>query len=160
LWTPPSRISEWEFWKFGVFSILCRWSAKGCFEKERYVCQRSAIGRRKSSGSKCNGSVNDTSRGRCKVGSSAPGFLVKRQPKKYKSYHPATFVCPPHMILVGRKCYFFSIDKTSWSNAYWACRDNKTKLAVITTRIQDNILRGFLEASFSGRFDLLLIPTF
>ncbi|CAH1368182.1 unnamed protein product [Tenebrio molitor] len=131
-------------------AVQNKWSAKGCFEKERYVCQRSAIGRRKSSGSKCNGSVNDTSRGRCKVGSSAPGFLVKRQPKKYKSYHPATFVCPPHMILVGRKCYFFSIDKTSWSNAYWACRDNKTKLAVITTRIQDNILRGFLEASFAA----------
>lgn len=51
------------------------------------MCQRSAIGRRKSSGSKCNGSVNDTSRGRCKVGSSAPGFLGNKELTNCYHYH-------------------------------------------------------------------------
>ncbi|KAJ3656296.1 hypothetical protein Zmor_015383 [Zophobas morio] len=132
-----------------------KWSARSCVEEKRYICQRSVLGKRKFNRSKCYTSSDRDARELCakqKVGESAPGYLVKKpvKPRKPNPYHVATFVCPTHMILVGRKCYFFSPEKASWSNAYWSCRDNKTKLAVITTKMQDNILRGFLKGTFTA----------
>lgn len=80
-------------------------------------------------------------------------FPVKKPRKKAKPYYYTDFTClsHPHMVLVGRKCYFFSIDGLNWNDAYWACRQNKTKLAVISTKLQDNILRGFLNKNFVGK---------
>ncbi|XP_063913697.1 secretory phospholipase A2 receptor-like isoform X2 [Zophobas morio] len=135
-----------------------KWSARSCVEEKRYICQRSVLGKRKFNRSKCYTSSDRDARELCakqKVGESAPGYLVKKpvKPRKPNPYHVATFVCPTHMILVGRKCYFFSPEKASWSNAYWSCRDNKTKLAVITTKMQDNILRGFLKGTFTEKHE-------
>ncbi|KYB27520.1 secretory phospholipase A2 receptor isoform X2 [Tribolium castaneum] len=133
-----------------------KWSARSCVERKRYICQRAVIGKRNIIRRQCTSAANNTSSQGCltpKVGSSAPAFLIRKPQKPTKPYHVTTFVCPSHMILVGRKCYFFSMDKASWSNAYWACRDNKTKLAVITTKMQDNILRGFLKWNFTGNHE-------
>lgn len=147
-------------------SMVYRWSARNCLQKNRYICQK------KRTRIDCSNLLDKEAHKKfCRkrdLSNAAPGFLSKylelnwscvfffvivMKDKKEISrnhYELATLVCLPDMILIGKKCYFFSVDKLSWSDAYWVCRDKSTKFAVLTTRMQDKILRRFLNANFTG----------
>lgn len=61
------------------------------------------------------------------------------------------YACKGGMILLGNKCYTFSDKALSWNEADWACRENKTRLAVIRTKHQDAKLKKFLNRGFVGK---------
>ncbi|RZB40371.1 uncharacterized protein BDFB_007249, partial [Asbolus verrucosus] len=135
-----------------------KWGARSCVSKNHYICAKKSYKKKNVDKTNCNNN-NTTSNStelcsKNSVGKRAPGLLMNMpKKKKYKPYNPATFICPSHMILVGRKCYFFSLEEANWSDAYWACRDNKTKLATIMTKMEDNILRGFLNGNFTEKHE-------
>lgn len=67
-----------------------------------------------------------------------------------------TIYCPPDFILIGRKCYFFSLDRQTWQDAYWKCSNMNSTLALITKAEQDDQLRNFLNGHEIGKHRYLL----
>lgn len=61
------------------------------------------------------------------------------------------YACKGGMILLGNKCYTFSDKALTWSEANWACRENRTRLAVVSKRQQDVKLKRFLNREFVGK---------
>ncbi|CAG9860714.1 unnamed protein product [Phyllotreta striolata] len=52
--------------------------------------------------------------------------------------------CPKNFIKQGHKCYYYSPQALSWSEAMFKCRDLRSNLAVIQRRNQNKLLRSFL----------------
>lgn len=57
------------------------------------------------------------------------------------------------MVGLGNRCYYFSTNETTWMDAHFKCRQNKSKLVVIRNKPQDHNLRRFLN-NFIGKFHL------
>lgn len=77
-------------------------------------------------------------------------FFLARRPKTTKSTRNLAWVCPPYMVGLGNRCYYFSTNESTWTEAHFKCRQNKTKLAVIRNKSQDHNLRRFLN-NFIGK---------
>uniref|UniRef100_A0A6P7FW64 NKG2-C type II integral membrane protein-like n=1 Tax=Diabrotica virgifera virgifera TaxID=50390 RepID=A0A6P7FW64_DIAVI len=55
-----------------------------------------------------------------------------------------SYVCPPKFIRQGHRCYFFSKEAITWSEALFQCREMHSNLAIIQNRNQDKLIRSFL----------------
>lgn len=73
-------------------------------------------------------------------------------PKKKKKRDKRIYVCNGEMLLLGNKCYTFSKDAVTWNEANWACRENKTRLAVIQGKPQNDKLKKVLNGGFAGKY--------
>lgn len=75
---------------------------------------------------------------------------MRLQPTKSTRDVDLAWVCPPYMVGLGNRCYYFSTNESIWTDAHFKCRQNKTKLAVIINKSQDYNLRKFLN-NFIGK---------
>lgn len=62
-----------------------------------------------------------------------------------------SYVCPPKFIRQGHRCYFFSKNSASWQEAYFACRDMRSNLAIIRNPYQDKLIKNFLNSKGLGK---------
>ncbi|KAK9738854.1 Alcohol dehydrogenase transcription factor Myb/SANT-like [Popillia japonica] len=131
-----------------------RWNASICFDKNYYICQTRLVNRKADEAANLtaekgphnsdqknynNGGLNSTEQH-----DTQPGYqfvidadIPPQKPKKPRK----KFICPKDQILAGRKCYSFSKDKETWSNAYYKCQDMKSELAIFNNTKQDQRLR-------------------
>ncbi|KAK4879118.1 hypothetical protein RN001_007264 [Aquatica leii] len=54
------------------------------------------------------------------------------------------YVCPPEYLKLNQHCYYFSKNKTTWQDAFFACQDLRGKFAIIKHVNQDKMIRSFL----------------
>lgn len=63
-----------------------------------------------------------------------------------KTIRRNSYVCPPHFVRLGHRCYFFSRDSAPWQEAYFKCRDRRSNLLVLRNANQDKHVRRILMA--------------
>lgn len=55
-----------------------------------------------------------------------------------------SYVCPPKFVRQGHRCYFFSKQAMTWSDALFECREKHSNLAIVQNKNQDKLIRSFL----------------
>ncbi|KAJ8920834.1 hypothetical protein NQ315_015626, partial [Exocentrus adspersus] len=140
-----------------------RWSARKCTDKRHYVCETETNTyiqfklfnkkiRKKFDIAKCSMPelLPKNDKRKClkllgPVENNEPAYIVERpRPTKSTALDPDGFVCPPHMVVLGNRCYTFSKSPATWTDAYFNCNKNNSKLAIVSSRSQDYNLRIFL----------------
>nr|XP_023023991.1 uncharacterized protein LOC111512095 [Leptinotarsa decemlineata] len=86
------------------------------------------------------------------IGKKGPENFVKKPARATRRRNADGWICPPNMISLGNRCYFFSDNEATWEKAFFECRKNGSKLAIIRNRSQDHNLRRFLN-NFIERHD-------
>ncbi|XP_044752325.1 uncharacterized protein LOC123312142 isoform X2 [Coccinella septempunctata] len=146
-------------------SRLNKLSSNSCPQQNYFICQKNPripIGRRKTFNIKiCRKSaeqLTENQKNKCLrlVGGyggvtfqNVPAAII--QSPKPTAKNVKEYVCPSNMFVIKNRCYYFSHEKLNWNDAYWACRDNKTYLAVVLNKVQDKMLREFLNMGFVGQ---------
>ncbi|XP_045471250.1 C-type lectin domain family 2 member G-like isoform X2 [Harmonia axyridis] len=138
-----------------------------CPRQNHFICQKNTrypIGKTKSFNTKiCRKSaklLTDNQKVKClRLVGGYGGVMFQNIPApiiqtpKPTAKNVKEYVCPSNMFVIKNRCYHFSHQKLNWNDAYWACRDNKTYLAVILNKAQDKKLREFLDSGFVGRYE-------
>ncbi|XP_072382939.1 uncharacterized protein [Diabrotica undecimpunctata] len=140
-----------------------RWLARKCTEKKGFICEtdKNIIvefklynkQKKKFNITRCTSekSLDDYEKRRCRrlLGRTEdqPSPLKMRNHTARSTPKKRNFdgwICSPHMINLGNRCYIFSTKESTWTDAHFECRRNGTKLAIIRNKSQDHNLRMFL----------------
>nr|CAH7757448.1 unnamed protein product [Callosobruchus chinensis] len=139
-----------------------KWTARKCTEKKPFICETSSNiyvefrlfdkKKKKFNITKCTSGkpLSMQEERKCTKllgtpGNNEPSNLVQKpSPTRPTRRNIDTWVCPPYMVSLGNKCYSFSNKEATFEEAHFECRKNKTKLAIIRNKAQDDNLRRFL----------------
>ncbi|XP_056639287.1 uncharacterized protein LOC130446826 isoform X1 [Diorhabda sublineata] len=154
-----------------------KWVARRCTEKKSYICKTQTnifvefklYNKRKKNFNitKCNSRLplDNFEKRRCNrlLGRSndEPSEMIRKNSTKPHSrkHRFDGWICPSHMISLANRCYLFSTKETTWTDAHFECKRNRSKLAIIRNRNQDRNLRmfanNFIEENFPSSFSSL-----
>lgn len=62
-----------------------------------------------------------------------------------------SYACKPNTFMIGKKCYYFSKEPSTWNDAFFACKENGDKLAILRNKKQEFKIREFLTDQFVGK---------
>lgn len=151
---PEKKLRQWACTVIDPYRYN-KWTFRSCLEEEYFICETNLRIKKKFKASVCKKTnLTEFQKHKClKLFGGYGGIMFKnipapiiQTPRPTNSSKPfKQYVCPSNMFVVKRKCYFFSHTKLSWNEAYWACRENKTQLAIIQNREQDKLLREILK---------------
>ncbi|CAH0547908.1 unnamed protein product [Brassicogethes aeneus] len=114
------------------------WSIQNCLAKRRYICQTNFK----------NSKPRKGRRSKYDVPAPLTKITVPKNVNITKHKKNVNYACPPNMYLIGKKCYFFGDEQITWREAYYACQENNTNLAVIKNKKHDFKIREFLSDGF------------
>ncbi|XP_060517670.1 secretory phospholipase A2 receptor-like isoform X2 [Cylas formicarius] len=151
---------EWICLSFDISTR--RWVARNCMEELPYICQTEPKAlvafkivdkkfKRKISLDKCITDTQNLSRRqkfKCEKILRTNGLnLHPNEPAARPNDNHSKIInhiCPQNWISLGRKCYRLSKDAVTWSQAYYRCDQNNSKLAIVRSKSQDYKLRMLL----------------
>ncbi|XP_019864740.1 uncharacterized protein LOC109594018 isoform X2 [Aethina tumida] len=137
------------------------WNTKNCMDKNYYVCQKNST---RFNYKKCaypydltkyesrlcskkGYHVNETSfPGELKLYPRTPATSTQPTPTKI------SYACNLNTFMIGKKCYYFSKEPGTWHDAFFACKENGAKLAILRNKKHEFKIREFLTDQFVERW--------